>query len=111
MGIVGALVITRWSYGLLVETSAILLDKSIDKETEKEIRKRIESDSDNRVSDIHVWKVGPLDYAAIISLVTDHPRKTAHYKDLISDFSEISHLTLEVNKCEKIHSVKDNKTA
>ena len=76
MGVVGALVIARWSYGLLNETSAILLDKNIDKETEKEIRKRIEFDSDTRISDIHVWRVGPLDYAAIISLVTHHPRST-----------------------------------
>ena len=101
MGIVGALVITRWSYGLLVETNAILLDKNIDKDTEKEIQKKIESESDIRVSDIHVWKVGPLDYAAIISLVTHHPRTAAYYKGLISGFSEISHLTLEVNECEE----------
>jgi Co/Zn/Cd efflux system component len=86
-GILGSLVIARW------------LDKNLDKETEEDIQKKIESESDNRVSDIHVWKVGPLDYAGIISLVTHHPRKTAYYKDLISDFSDISHLTLEINRC------------
>ena len=46
--------------------------------------------------------VGALDYAAIISLVTHHPRTTAYYQDLIGDFHEIFHLTLEVNKCEAV---------
>jgi len=101
MGIVGALVISRWAYGLLVETSTILLDRNINKETEQEIQKKIESEYDNRVSDIHVWKVGPLDYAAIVSLVTHEPKSTAYYKKIINDFTEISHLTIEINKCEE----------
>src|SRR5262249_39116094 len=60
MGIVGAVLITKWSLGLLKETSAILLDRHIDHETTRDILKAIESDRDNRVSDIHVWKVGPV---------------------------------------------------
>lgn len=99
MGIVGALVITRWSYGLLKDTSTILLDKNIEREQIELIRQRIESDSDNIVSDIHIWKVGPIDYAAIISLVTHYPRSTEHYKNLLEEFKELSHLTIEVNSC------------
>jgi cation diffusion facilitator family transporter len=99
MGIVGALVITRWSYGLLKDTSVILLDRNIEKENVKLIQKKIESDSDNRVSDIHIWKVGPVDYAAVISLVTHYPKPTDHYKNLLKEFKELSHLTIEVNSC------------
>ena len=99
MGIVGALVITRWSYGLLKDTSAILLDRNVDKENVELIQKKIESDSDNRVSDIHIWKVGPVDYAAVISLVTRSPKPTEHYKNLLKEFTELSHLTIEVNSC------------
>lgn len=99
MGIVGALVITRWSYGLLKDTSTILLDRNDDRDHVESIRQRIESDSDNIVSDIHIWKVGPVDYAAVISLVTHFPRPAEHYKNLLEEFKEISHLTIEVNSC------------
>jgi len=100
MGIVGAAVISRWAYGLLKETSPILLDGSIDDGYLKAIRKRIESSQDNRVSDMHVWKVGPADYAAIISIVTHYPQDIDSYKNLLRDFRELSHLTLEINNCQ-----------
>ncbi|MGB3225664.1 MAG: CDF family Co(II)/Ni(II) efflux transporter DmeF [Desulforhopalus sp.] len=101
MGIVGALVITRWSYGLLKDTSAILLDRNIEEEHTQLIQQKIESVSDNRVSDIHVWKVGPIDYAAIISLVTHYPQPNEYYKDLLKEFKELSHVTIEVNPCNE----------
>ncbi|MEJ2662200.1 MAG: CDF family Co(II)/Ni(II) efflux transporter DmeF [Desulfobacteraceae bacterium] len=98
MGIVGAVVITRWSYGLLQETSGILLDKNIDKEVIAAIQKKIEVEEDNRVADIHVWKLGPKDYGAILSLVTHYPKDPAHYKALLNDFDQLAHITVEVNQ-------------
>jgi cation diffusion facilitator family transporter len=98
MGIVGALVITRWSYGLLLDTSGILLDKTIDKNIIASIQKKIEAEADNRVADIHVWKLGPKDYGTILSLVTHYPKDPAHYKALLDDFSQLAHITVEVNK-------------
>jgi len=100
IGIVGALVITRWSYILLKETAPILLDGSIEKDNKSAIKVKIESDSDNRISDLHLWKVGPNDYAVIISLVTHFPKPTEHYKELLKDFHELSHITIEINKCK-----------
>ncbi len=100
MGIVGAVIITRWSYGLLMQTSPILLDESIEEEYQSAITEAIENDSDNRVSDIHIWKVGANHYAAIISLVTYHPKSTQHYKDLLIGFDKLSHTTIEVNACD-----------
>ncbi len=97
MGVVGALVITRWSYGLLMETSGIILDRNIDAQSTQAIQAAIEAESDNRVTDIHVWKVGPADYTAIISVVTHFPRSPDHYKSLLADFSDLSHVTIEVN--------------
>ncbi|MCG6937323.1 MAG: CDF family Co(II)/Ni(II) efflux transporter DmeF [Gammaproteobacteria bacterium] len=99
MGIVGAIIITRWSYGLLKQTSPILLDASIDENYKQAIRESIESDADNRVSDIHVWKVGANHYAAIIALVTHFPNSTEYYKGLLSNFHKLSHVTIEVNEC------------
>lgn len=101
IGIVGALLIARWSYGLLNDTSSILLDRNINSERIQAIKDSIEADSDNRVSDIHVWKVGPLDYSASISIVTHFPKNPEHYKKLLSDYRELSHVTIEVNHCEE----------
>lgn len=99
MGIVGALVIARWSYILLKETSPILLDGSIEENNRAVVKARVESDSDNRISDLHLWKVGPDDYAVIISLVTHFPKPTEHYKELLKDIHGLSHITIEVNQC------------
>lgn len=98
MGIVGAIIITRWAYGLLKQTSPILLDASIEKDYQSAIEETVEKDSDNRIADIHVWKVGPNDYAAIISLVTHYPKPTDHYRTLLSGFHRLSHVTIEVNQ-------------
>ena len=99
MGIVGAIVITRWSYGLLQETASIMLDGTIDVESKLVIKERIETEGDNRVSDLHVWKVGPGDYAAIVSVVTCSPQSPEHYKGLLKGIHELSHVTVEVNQC------------
>jgi cation diffusion facilitator family transporter len=99
MGIVGAIIITRWSYGLMMQTSPILLDASIEKDYQHAITETIESDSDNRISDIHVWKVGANHYAVIIALVTHYPKPAVHYKKLLCNFHKLSHITIEVNEC------------
>lgn len=100
MGIVGAIIITRWSYGLLRQTSPILLDGSIEEGYQAKVKEAIEADADNRISDIHIWKVGANHYAAIISLVTHFSKPTEHYKVLLKDFHKLSHITIEVNVCE-----------
>ena len=100
MGIVGALIIAKWSYGLLVDTGKILLDRDVNQEAVAEIRSKIEADSDNRVTDIHVWRVGSHHLSAIISLVTHYPKSPDYYKALVNDYNEIVHVTIEVNPCE-----------
>ena len=99
MGIVGAAIITYWSYGLIKETSTILLDRTTGKKNTAEIVTKIESDSDNRIADFHLWKVGPEDYAVIISLVTHYPKPIEHYKKLLKDVGKLSHITIEVIQC------------
>jgi cation diffusion facilitator family transporter len=103
MGIVGAVIITRWSYGLLKQTGPILLDGSIEQEYQSAIVQAIEDDTDNRITDIHIWQVGANHFAAIISLVTHFPRSADYYKGLLADFHKLSHTTIEVNVCEDEH--------
>jgi cation diffusion facilitator family transporter len=100
MGVVGAAVIMRWSYGLLRDTSKILLDRDVSTETVATIYSTIEADSDNRVSDLHIWRIGANQLAAIISIVTHFPKPPVHYKKLLTPFKELAHITIEVNRCE-----------
>jgi cation diffusion facilitator family transporter len=108
MGIVGAAVITRWSYLLLKETSPVLLDGSIEGEYLTAIKKKIEKAKDNRIADIHVWRVGPAHYAAIISIVTHYPQRIEYYKELLRDFEELSHITIEINTCDSEPCIAPN---
>jgi cation diffusion facilitator family transporter len=98
-GIVGSIVITRWSLHLLRDTSKILLDSGVPATVTVGVREAIEADADNRIADLHVWRVSASHAAAVISVVTDHPKAPAHYKDLLADITELSHVTVEVNPC------------
>lgn len=99
MGIVGAIIISRWAYGLIRQTAPILLDESIDQDYRKSICDTIENDADNKVFDCHIWKVGPEHYAIIMAIVTHQPKQPAYYRNLLADFTKLSHITIEVNRC------------
>jgi cation diffusion facilitator family transporter len=98
MGIVGALVIARWSWGLVRDTGAVLLDTVTDSSLSDAIRRRLEHGTD-RVSDLHLWRVGPGHVAVIVSVVSDQPLAPEHYKARLSDFPQLSHVTVEVHPC------------
>ena len=100
MGMVGACIIIKWAHGLLFDTGKILLDRDVNQEAVEEIQSFIESDSDNRVSDIDVWRVGPQHLYAILSIVTHFPKPPDYYKKLLSEYEEIVHVTIEVHQAE-----------
>ncbi|TCL76081.1 CDF family Co(II)/Ni(II) efflux transporter DmeF [Rhizobium sp. BK251] len=96
MGIVGGIVIARWSWGLLKATGTVLLDVvPSDEELPEEIRAAIETGTD-RITDLHVWQVGPGHHAAIVALVTPEPHEPAFYKQKLSALVDLSHVTIEV---------------
>ncbi|MGB0749207.1 MAG: CDF family Co(II)/Ni(II) efflux transporter DmeF [Magnetospiraceae bacterium] len=99
VGLVGALVIARWSYGLLRQAGEVLLDYGQEAETAAAVRQIIEEGSTDRVIDLHIWRVGARHYSAIISLVTDAPLAPDHYKQRLRRLSRLSHITVEVNPC------------
>jgi cation diffusion facilitator family transporter len=94
-GIVGACVIASWSYGLIRDTGAILLDMNPDPRLADQLRQAIEVDGD-RLDDLHLWRVGPGHLAAIVSVVTRNPHDPSYYRDRLSRFKILSHLTIEV---------------
>ncbi len=104
-GILGSLLIARWSLGLLKDTSAVLLDAEVSQERHQEIQSTIEADADNRVVDLHLWRVGPRHLAAIVTLVTHQRKDTEHYKALLAAFDDLAHVTVEVYECADANGV------
>lgn len=96
MGIVGAIVIMRWSVGLMRGAGAVLLDAAPDEAMSKRIRDILEHEGD-AVSDLHLWRVGPGHMALVVSLVSHAPQPVEHYKQSLSVIARLSHVTIEVH--------------
>ncbi len=99
MGVVGGTVIARWSWGLLRDTGAVLLDAEAEHALRAAIVRALEAGGDDRVADLHVWRVGPRHLAAIVSIVTHAPREPEHYRARLAAFPDLVHVTVEVNGC------------
>ena len=98
VGIVGSLVIASWAFGLIRDAGAVLLDVSFDRKLQSTIRSRLEAGED-RVTDLHLWQLGPGHCAALISLVSHEPLPPAAYKARLRDLKGLSHVTVEVERC------------
>jgi cation diffusion facilitator family transporter len=94
-GIVGAVVIGSWAYGLVRDTGRILLDMNPDRQLTEQMRQEIETDGD-RLTDLHVWRLGPGHLGAVLSVVTGQNRKPQDYRDRLRHFASLSHITVEV---------------
>lgn len=99
MGIVGSIIIGRWSFGLLRDTSRILLDGDVEADTIEEILTLFEGDTDDVVADLHLWRVGPKNLAAIVSIVSHDSHSPEYYKARLSERFALAHVTVEVNRC------------
>ncbi|AXT74128.1 CDF family Co(II)/Ni(II) efflux transporter DmeF [Vibrio sp. dhg] len=94
MGIVGALVIGKWTLGLIRQTAPVLLDESIDEHYRQDIRAELAPYAD--VVDLHVWKVSGHHYSAAIALKNRSNKSLGEFKQMLSKFDKIHHLTLEL---------------
>lgn len=97
IGIVGAVLVARWSLGLIRDAAKVLLDRQADRDFDAPIRRAIEGSSTDRISDLHVWQIGHEIYAAEIAIVTSQPKSPQHYKSLIPKELNIVHATIEVH--------------
>ncbi|HAS48936.1 MAG TPA: cation transporter [Gammaproteobacteria bacterium] len=102
MGIVGAILVARWSLGLLKSTSGILLDEQADEALLETVRSSIEKDASCTVVDLHIWTVAPGIHSAIISVVTTTPRNASFYKERLPDSLSLKHISIEVFYLENI---------
>jgi cation diffusion facilitator family transporter len=99
MGIVGAILVIRWSIGLIQGTTKVLLDHQTPENMQKRITGILESYKDTKVTDLHIWSIGPGIYSSEVSLVTKYPESPNKYKTLIPENTGVVHSTIEVHYC------------
>lgn len=102
MGLVGMAVILNWSWNLLRDAGGVLLD-TCPVPIARNIAERLEGAAGDRISDLHLWRVGPGHHAAVVSLVSDRPQPPAAYKARLADIAGLSHVTIEVQPCPGPH--------
>jgi cation diffusion facilitator family transporter len=94
-GIIGACVIASWSYGLIRDTGAILLDRIPDRRLAEDLRTTIESDG-SRLADLHLWRLGPGHLGAIVSVCPKEPCTADYYRAKLARYPALSHVTIEI---------------
>ena len=99
MGLVGAALVSRWSYGLIRQSARVLLDRQADEATVAAIRESLEAEPGDRITDLHCWSIGPGIYAADVAIVSDHPRPPDDYRARIPASLGVVHVTVEVHEC------------
>jgi cation diffusion facilitator family transporter len=98
MGLVGATLVARWSYGLIRDSAKVLLDRQADEKTVEAIKEALESGSGDRVTDLHCWSIGHGIYAADFTIVSDEPKLPDEYRSLLPKDLGIVHATIEVHR-------------
>ena len=96
-GLIGAIVIAAWAYSLVRDTSAVLLDMNPDQSMAQRVRETIETDGD-RLTDLHLWRLGPGHLGAIVSVATRRGRGPEYYQSLLGRFRSLSHVTIQVHR-------------
>lgn len=98
MGIVGAALVARWSYGLIRDSARVLLDEQAGDDHLAVLRESIETGSSDRITDLHLWSIGHGIFAAEIAIVSDDPKPPDYYKSLIPGKLKIVHVAVEVHQ-------------
>lgn len=102
MGIVGSVIVGLWAFGLVRDTSGILLDRTPETSDLPDVMRRdVEADGDSLITDLHIWQVGAGKFAAIVSIVAHHPKPVETYRALFREHEELVHVTVEVQACHE----------
>ncbi|MDQ8195283.1 CDF family Co(II)/Ni(II) efflux transporter DmeF [Coraliomargarita sp. SDUM461004] len=96
MGIVGSVLVAKWSIGLLKQTSRVLLDHQATEEMTDTVRSKIEDDGYSHVSDLHVWTIAPDRYAVIATVVSETPETADCYRARLHT-RQLAHITVEAH--------------
>ena len=101
MGIIGAILITKWSIGLLKQSGNVLLDRQAPDHLVKSVEKVIKSmPSKPEIVDLHIWLIGPNIFSAAITVLANEEKCIGCLiKSEIKNISAIVHTTIEVHQC------------
>ena len=99
MGLVGAVLVTVWAWGLLRDSGRILLDAEMDAPVVAEIRAVIEQGKvPATITDLHVWRVGRAKYAVVVSVSTPSDESGEYFRRALCVHEELAHVTVEVER-------------
>jgi len=98
MGLVGALLVARWSIGLLHTTSRVLLDRQGPEHVCAEIRAAVEALEGSVVTDLHLWSVAPGMYNLMLVVTTSGPDTPERVRQRLPGGTGIVHTAIEVNR-------------
>jgi cation diffusion facilitator family transporter len=104
MGVVGAILVARWSVGLLRQSGRVLLDRQAPQTVLDDIRMKLESLPDTSVADLHVWSIGTGKRAAIIAVEAEQPRELDFYRRVVPSCHDLAHVTIEVARVDGVGS-------
>jgi cation diffusion facilitator family transporter len=101
MGIVGAVMVTRWSIGLLKETSKVLLDRQAPDKLLDQVEELLEKDGQTKITDLHIWSIGSNQFAAAIELVSSNLEDDNYFHQLIESVEGVAHVTIGVHRLKQ----------
>jgi cation diffusion facilitator family transporter len=103
MGLVGAVLVSVWAWGLLRDTGRVLLDAEMDAPVVEKVRAYIERGPvPARITDLHVWRVGRAKYACVVSLTTASDKDVEYFRRALCVHQELAHVTVEVDRANPI---------
>lgn len=96
IGVVGAVIVAQWSYGLIKQTGGVLLDHQVPRALMEEVRDAIEGAGEDRLADLHIWAIGPGIHAAELVIRSPSPLSSADYRARLPHAANIVHAVIEV---------------
>ena len=98
MGVVGAILVARWSLGLLRTSGWVLLDRQGPESIRNQIAESIRRDGDSDIADLHLWSIGPGVHAVAIAVVARDPATPDQYRERLPRHLGLAHVTIEVHE-------------
>jgi cation diffusion facilitator family transporter len=99
MGVVGAVLVAVWAFGLIRDSGRILLDAEMNAPVVQEIKDVIQKlPVGATITDLHVGRVGKGKFACILAVSVRDMVEPAYFKQALSVHEELVHITVEVNR-------------
>lgn len=97
MGLVGAVLVSVWAWGLVRSSGRILLDAQMDLPVVEKVRAAIEAGLlPARISDLHVWQVARGKFACMVEVVAAAGVEAGDVRRALSVHDELVHVTVEM---------------